>query len=84
MKPKIYHNHPRDFANECVMVRATTPEEIDYVEMHDYEYLTQKEARAHLRFVNDENDAWGSNRAFGKMSLADIPTVSQYLGEPLC
>ena len=78
MKSKIYHNHPRNFANECVMVLATTPAEVAYAEDRDYEYLTRAEARKHIRFVNAENDSWGSNRAFGKMGINDILTVAQY------
>lgn len=68
-----YHRHPRGFANECEMVRCVTPAEVAEAEAAGFERLTRDAALAEIRWVNAENDAWGSNRAFGRASFAEIP-----------
>ena len=80
MKRYIYHDHPRDFANECSLVAATTEAEREALKDAGYEYLTQAEARRHLRWMNGENDSWGSNRAFGTYRLDDIYGYADMFG----
>mgnify|MGYP001582108301 FL=1 len=70
-----YHLHPRNFANECCGAYAETRDERDDLVHLGDERLTNQEMRRHLRWVNGENDAWGSNRAFGAMALATIERV---------
>ena len=72
VRKTYWHNHPRNFANECDMVTATTKEQREDLDSMGYERLSRKEALAEIRYVNAENDAWGSNRAFGVMRLAQV------------
>ena len=73
MTRKTYwHKHPRGFANECDMLTATTKIQRDDLDSQGYERLSRKAALAEIKFVNAENDAWGSNRAFGVMRIATI------------
>lgn len=72
-----HHIHPRGFVNECHMVRCSTDDERLAAEAEGFTRLTRADAIAHLRYINYENDAWGSNRAFGRMRLADIPTWAE-------
>lgn len=65
-----FHIHPRNFANECSIVRCETPEEIESAEAEGYERLTRDELRRHIAWVNGENDACG--RPFGRIRLLDI------------
>ena len=78
MKKTYWHRHPREFANECNMVTATTKEQREDLDAMGYERLTRREALAEIKFVNAENDAWGSNRAFGVMRLAEIAEHDTY------
>ena len=66
MRYTYWHRHPRNFANECSMLKATTIEQMRDLATQGYERLSVAEARRHLAWVNAENDAWGSNRAIGK------------------
>jgi len=75
----ILHKHPRNFANECDMIRCETEADAEAAEEDDYERLTNTEARKHISWLNGENDAWGSNRAFGGLSLQAILTDPRYL-----
>lgn len=67
------HRHPRGFANECELVKCATLAEIAEAEANGYERLTRASAIAEIRYVNAENDAWGSNRAFGRARFEEIP-----------
>ncbi len=67
------HRHPRGFANECEMVRCATPAEVAEAEAAGFERLTRASAIAEIRYVTAENDAWGSNRAFGRGRFEEIP-----------
>ena len=69
VRKTYWHNHPRNFANECDMVTATTKEQREDLDSMGYERLSHKQALMEIRYVNRENDAWGSNRAFGAMSI---------------
>lgn len=72
MKTRYYHYHPRNFANECCIVAATTPEERRLAENNGYEYITVTDLRKHIAWINSENDAWGSNRAFAKITWLNM------------
>ncbi len=74
------HRHPRGFANECELVKCATPAEIAEAEANGYERLTRASAIAEIRYVNAENDAWGSNRAFGRARFEEIPAWSELDG----
>lgn len=69
-----WHRHPRGFANECDIVRAEGRDDANRLEEHGYDRLTRTKLAEHVRWINDENDAWGSNRAFGRISLKAITT----------
>lgn len=74
-----WHNHPRGFANECNLCYAETREEQHALEKLGYTRLTLAEVRAHIRWINAENDSWGSGRAFGRLSLDNIQSASDML-----
>ena len=78
MRYTYYHRHPRQFANECSMLKASTAAQGADLRDQGYERLTVAQARRHLAWINAENDAWGSNRAIGIMRFADIPTVTEF------
>lgn len=65
MPARYYHKHPRNFANECDIVRTVTPAEHAKAEEQGYQRLNREEARRHIAWMNAENDAWGSGRAIG-------------------
>ena len=73
-----WHQHPRGFANECSIMRAETAADAEELESLGYERLTVERLRKHVRWLNDENDAWGSNRAFGRISITDVMTAPDY------
>lgn len=78
MRYTYYHRHPRNFSNECTMLKASTPEQMRDLAERGFERLTVVQARRHLSWINAENDAWGSNRAVGVMRFADIPSVTEF------
>ena len=73
-----WHRHPRGFANECDLVRAETSDQADTLIREGYDCLTRVELAEHVRWLNDENDAWGSNRAFGRISLKAVTSAAEY------
>lgn len=73
-----WHLHPRGFANECSIYRAENELEETDLEAGGYERLTRREMERHIRWVNDENESWGSGRAFGKISIKDVVNSSEY------
>lgn len=73
-----WHRHPRGFANECDLVRSETPDQADTLIREGYDRLTRVELAEHVRWLNDENDAWGSNRAFGRISLKAVTSAAEY------
>ena len=73
-----YHLHPRNFANECNLVRCETALERESAVAEGYERLTRAELARHISHVNGENDAWGSNRAFGRIRLLDVVRDTEY------
>ena len=72
------HLHPRDFANECDIARCESPEEEEEAEQEGYERLTWRELAEHVRWINDENAAWGSGNACGHITLKAIRTSNSY------
>ena len=75
----FWHRHPRDFANECDLVRATSQADRENLDAMGYNPLTKRAALAHIKWIKGENDAWGSNRAFGAMNLIAVPTLAEFL-----
>lgn len=78
MAATYWHRHPRGFANECSLFRAESDTEAQDLESEGYTRLTRREMSAHVRWLNDENDAWGSNRAFGRIVIKDVLTAPEY------
>jgi hypothetical protein len=78
MAATYWHQHPRGFANECNLVRAETDDQADDLADRGYEQLTRGALRQHVRWLNDENDAWGSNRAFGRISVQAVLSSPEY------
>ena len=77
------HQHPRRFANECsvIRVRADDRDTVDYLTHIGYTRLTAREMARHLRWVDGENGAWASGRAFGP--TGGLPTeISVDRGPP--
>lgn len=72
MRYTYWHHHPRGFANECSLVKASTRQQGEALREMGYTRLTLRQLRAHVRHMNDENEAWGSNRAFGAYSIDAI------------
>lgn len=72
MANTYWHNHPRGFANECTIIRATTQEEAEWLKANGFERLSRHELGQHVRWLNAENDSWGSGRAFGPINLRQI------------
>jgi hypothetical protein len=71
-----WHKHAGNFANLCDIVRlddadnsARTRSELEEL---GYERITRRATRAHVAWVNAENDAWGSGRAMDRIDLAAI------------
>jgi hypothetical protein len=56
-----YHDHPRDFANECDIASATTPAGRE--QCADMERLSVADLRQHLSWLRGEADGWGSGNA---------------------
>lgn len=73
-----WHQHPRGFANECDLVRADTVERAAELDAAGYQRLTRVRLSKHVRMVNGENDAWGSNRAYGRIVLRDVLYSPEY------
>jgi hypothetical protein len=67
-----WHHHDRGFANLCTMVRAATKDEEQWLAAHGFERLTRKDAAAHARWVNGENEAWGSNSSAGSIDTVAL------------
>ena len=68
-----YHKrHPRGFANEVQFARAETPAEQAALAEAGYTRITVRELRAFVGWLNGENAAWGSGRAIGNYSAAEI------------
>ena len=78
MRYAYFHRHPRNFANECSMLKASTKEQIEDLEAQGYERLSVAEAKRHLAWINAENSAWGSNRAVGVMRFTDVMSVTDF------
>ena len=72
MANTYWHEHPRGFSNECNVLRAETVEEADSLRKMGLQRLTVVELRNHINWINAENESWGSNNAFGKISLKAI------------
>lgn len=73
-----WHRHPRGFANECSLARAETDQEAIDLQTQGYTRLSRKAPARHIRWVNAENAAWGSNRAFGPICLIDVLSAPDY------
>lgn len=73
-----WHKHPRGFANECSITRCATAKQAAAAEKNGYERLTLTQLRQHISWVNEENAAWGSNRAFGAVSIKDVMHDAEY------
>ena len=69
MRTRYWHRHPRGFANECEAVATHTKAKELELYRAGYRNITRRELEQHIAWINHENDAWGSNRAFGKMEL---------------
>ncbi len=79
MTPITYwHRHPRGFSNECEPLRCETPADRRRAQQDGYERLTLAELRRHVRWLNAENAAWGSNRAVGRYHVAAIQQDAAY------
>ncbi len=72
-----WHKHPRGFANECIALRAETNQDAEFLRECGFTRLTREELRRHVRWINAENDAWGSNNAFGRGSFRSIVSASE-------
>ncbi len=77
MAHRYYHLHPRQIANECALVRTATAAEAAEAEALGYERITRADAARHIRWINAENDTWGSGRASGAMRLEDASTAGE-------
>lgn len=64
-----WHKHSRGFANDCALYRADTTDQATRLDALGFTRLTREEARRHIRWLNAENAAWGSNRAVGDYSF---------------
>lgn len=73
-----HHLHGRGFANECSIVRCETDAERESAEPEGYERITRAVLAGHIAHINAENDAWGSNRAFGRIRLATVVESPEY------
>lgn len=84
IRRQYWHIHPRGFANECYTYYAEQDHVSRALAHAGYERLTRRELVRHLAYVNAENDAWGSNRAFGPMRLSDVSNgeVNPWSGLP--
>ncbi len=71
-----WHLHPRNFANECTILRASTRGDEARLADLGFERLTRQQARRHIRWINGENDAWGRNRAIGGMDFRALTDVT--------
>jgi hypothetical protein len=69
-----WHRHPRDFANECEMVKTSHLEEQEDLRSAGFHRRTRASMIEHLRWINRENESRGSNRAFGVMRISEVPT----------
>jgi len=79
MTTKTYHHdHPRGFANECHIIRCESTEEQALAEGDGYERISRRELARHISWVNRENAAWGSGRAFGHISMDDVVNDPEY------
>ncbi len=79
MRKTYWHKHPRNFANECEMVYATTQEQMGALEKKGFERLSVTQVRRHIRWLNAENAAWGSGRAIGDYRFDDIESCAELL-----
>lgn len=73
-----YHLHDRGFANECSIIRCESDAERESAEAEGYERITRADLARHISYINAENAAWGSNRAFGRIRLVDVATSPEY------
>lgn len=64
----------RDNSGVCRMYRADSADVEEYLYGSGYSRITLPALRRHIREMNAENDAWGSNRAVGPYDLKDIET----------
>lgn len=78
MRYTYWHRHPRQFANECCLLKACTRGQIEDLITQGFERLSLRQTRRHLAHVNAENTAWGSNRAIGLMRFDEIATYTEY------
>lgn len=67
-----WHKHPRGFANECDIVRCDSPFHKPYLEDAGYTRITRNDLIKHIRWLNAENAAWGSNTAFSPITLDHV------------
>lgn len=73
-----WHQHSRGFANECSIYRADNETQEQDLMAAGYSNLTRREMADHVRWLNGENDAWGSNRAYGRISLKAVTESNEY------
>lgn len=52
-----WHHHDRGFANLCVIVRATNPDQERILTRAGFERLTIAQLRPHVRWVNGETES---------------------------
>lgn len=73
-----HHLHPRNFANECSIVRCESDAERESAEAEGYERISRRNLAHHIAWLNGENDSWGSGRAFGRIRLLDVVESPEY------
>mgnify|MGYP003396336434 CR=1 FL=1 len=75
-----YHQHPRNFANECNLVKVLVGDKdsADEAEAEGFDRLSRAEALRHISWINSENESWGSNRAIGVMRLLDVEDYESF------
>lgn len=77
----FWYREPRGFANEIDICRIPAADTAlqDAAEKAGYKRQSRTEITARIRWVNGENDAWGSNRAFGHINLQAVLNDPAYL-----
>ena len=71
-----WHRHPRGFANECETVKTEHLEEQEDLRWTGYHKVSRETLVEHIRWINRENESWGSGRAFGVMRISEVPFYS--------
>jgi hypothetical protein len=81
MRKYYFHRHPRNFANECHQLSATTAEQMAELEALGYQRMTLLELKRHLAWMNGENEAWGSNRPTGNYTVDQIESATAWVAQ---